>query len=130
MFDSIYPSAEQEASSQQANMHVPIPNNTGSLPDLTVLQFPPPLTTPIDTEENYNGGNHNVPANLSPTAAHQAHHMGMGPPSPQQAQSPGQRRRGPHSGPSPLVLGSSPTQQMRMPHSPPVSVSFLCCPSL
>jgi len=43
---SIYPSAEQEA-----QMHMPIGNNTGSLPDLTILQFPSPLTQPLDMEE-------------------------------------------------------------------------------
>ena len=104
-------------------MPVPITNNTGSLPDLTVLHFPPPLATPLDAEDqNYQQG---TPANLSPTHAHQ---MGLvhspGPGSPQ-AQSPAQRRR-PMGGPSPLVLSSSPSQQMRMPsaHSPPVSVSM------
>ena len=56
-------------------MHLPISNNTGSLPDLTILQFPSPLTTPIDVEDqNYSGNS----ANLSPTSAH---HMNMGPPS-------------------------------------------------
>ena len=43
---SIYPSAEQDS-----QLHIPIGNNTGSLPDLTILQFPSPLTTPLDLEE-------------------------------------------------------------------------------
>lgn len=34
-----------------SQLHIPIANNTGSLPDLTILQFPSPLTTPIDLEE-------------------------------------------------------------------------------
>ena len=108
-------------------MHIPISNNTGSLPDLTILQFPSPLTTPIYVEEaaaaaqgagNYAGS----PSNLSPTSAHR---LNMGPPqhpngSP--SQSPGtQRRRMNPSGPSPLVLpGSGGQPGVRMPHSPPV----------
>ena len=115
---SIYPSAEQE--NHTGGVPVPITNNTGSLPDLTVLHFPPPLTTPLDAEDQNYGAQ---PANLSPTSAH---HVGMVPQqsaSPQ-AQSPAQRRRPHQGGPSPLVLSSSPSQQMRMPHSPPVSVSL------
>lgn len=117
MFFSIYPSAEQE--NHTGGMQVPITNNTGSLPDLTVLHFPPPLTTPLDAEDQNYGAQ---PTNLSPTSAH---HVGMVPQqsaSPQ-AQSPAQRRRPHQGGPSPLVLSSSPSQQMRLPHSPPVSVS-------
>ncbi|XP_062574114.1 CREB-regulated transcription coactivator 1-like isoform X1 [Saccostrea cucullata] len=114
---NIYPSAEQE--NNTGGMTVPITNNTGSLPDLTVLHFPPPLTTPLDAEPDQNYVTQ--PTNLSPTSAH---HVGMVPQqsaSPQ-AQSPAQRRRPHQGGPSPLVLSSSPSQQMRMPHSPPVSV--------
>ncbi|XP_061172376.1 CREB-regulated transcription coactivator 1-like isoform X3 [Saccostrea echinata] len=114
---NIYPSAEQE--NNTGGVTVPITNNTGSLPDLTVLHFPPPLTTPLDAEPDQNYGAQ--PTNLSPTSAH---HVGMVPQqsaSPQ-AQSPAQRRRPHQGGPSPLVLSSSPSQQMRMPHSPPVSV--------
>ncbi|XP_034324729.1 CREB-regulated transcription coactivator 1-like isoform X4 [Crassostrea angulata] len=116
---NIYPSAEQE--NHTGGVQVPITNNTGSLPDLTVLHFPPPLTTPLDAEDQNYGAQ---PSNLSPTSAH---HVGMVPQqsaSPQ-AQSPAQRRRPHQGGPSPLVLSSSPSQQMRMPHSPPVSVPNL-----
>ncbi|XP_061172377.1 CREB-regulated transcription coactivator 1-like isoform X4 [Saccostrea echinata] len=116
---NIYPSAEQE--NNTGGVTVPITNNTGSLPDLTVLHFPPPLTTPLDAEPDQNYGAQ--PTNLSPTSAH---HVGMVPQqsaSPQ-AQSPAQRRRPHQGGPSPLVLSSSPSQQMRMPHSPPVSPSL------
>ncbi|XP_033750075.1 CREB-regulated transcription coactivator 1-like isoform X2 [Pecten maximus] len=121
---NIYPSTEQE--NQGTGIHVPITNNTGSLPDLTVLHFPPPLATPLDAEDqSYQGGQAppgSAPANLSPTSAHRL--GGMGPPSPQ-AQSPVQRRRLQHGGPSPLVLSGSPTQQMRMSHSTPDSVPNL-----
>ncbi|XP_071039676.1 CREB-regulated transcription coactivator 1 isoform X10 [Parasteatoda tepidariorum] len=41
---NIYPSQEECGS-------VPISNNTGSLPDLTNLHFPSPLTTPLDVED-------------------------------------------------------------------------------
>lgn len=118
---SIYPSGEQDS-----QMHIPVASNTGSLPDLTILQFPSPLTTPIDIEDqNYN----NNSANLSPTGAH---HVNMGPPqhhngSP--AQSPGsQRRRMNASGPSPLVLTGNGNQSMRVPVSPPVRVVVVVCP--
>ncbi|XP_078658228.1 CREB-regulated transcription coactivator 1-like isoform X10 [Branchiostoma floridae x Branchiostoma belcheri] len=47
---SIYPSAEQETN----HPHIPISNNTGSLPDLTNLQFPSPLATPLDVEDQHN----------------------------------------------------------------------------
>ncbi|KAL5003899.1 hypothetical protein ScPMuIL_017355 [Solemya velum] len=113
---NIYPSTEQDS-----GVHIPI-SNTGSLPDLTVLHFPSPLTKPIDAEDqNYGGGQQASPVNLSPTSAH---HMGGMVPNQhqsQQGQSPSQRRR--HQGsPSPLVLTSnSSQQQMRIPHSPPVS---------
>ena len=77
LYFSIYPSPEQDSGGHT----VPISNNTGSLPDLTNLNFPPPLTTPIDIEDQsgqaaaaaaaavnagYIQGN---PGNLSPTAA-------------------------------------------------------------
>ncbi|XP_052793246.1 CREB-regulated transcription coactivator 1-like isoform X2 [Mya arenaria] len=133
---NIYPSAEQES-----QMHIPIGNNTGSLPDLTILQFPSPLTTPLDLEEQVGGAYQqfysplttaldleiqtanyaNSPANLSPTSAH---HMAMGPPSHNgsSSASPGsQRRRMNASGPSPLVLTSNGNQSMRVPLSPPVA---------
>src|SRR5688572_15773837 len=45
-FSSIYPSPDQGS----ASSHVPISNNTGSLPDLANLNFPPPLSTPLDME--------------------------------------------------------------------------------
>ncbi|KAK3098405.1 hypothetical protein FSP39_019196 [Pinctada imbricata] len=116
----VYWDPKQEQENQ--GVHVPITNNTGgSLPDLTVLHFPPPLTTPLDAEDqNYSQG---TPANLSPTHAHQMGIVHSPSPGSPQAQSPAQRRR-PLGGPSPLVLSSSPSQQMRLPaaHSPPVSV--------
>ncbi|KAL4228006.1 CREB-regulated transcription coactivator 1 [Mactra antiquata] len=106
---NIYPSGEQDS-----QMHIPISNNTGSLPDLTILQFPSPLTTPIDgDDQNYN----NNPANLSPTSAHHLSHSQHHNGSP--VQSPGsQRRRMNPSGPSPLVLPGNGSQTL--PLSPPV----------
>ena len=74
---SIYPSPEQDSGGHT----VPISNNTGSLPDLTNLNFPPPLTTPIDIEDQSGqaaaaaaaaanaGYIQGHPGNLSPTAA-------------------------------------------------------------
>ncbi|XP_052277227.1 CREB-regulated transcription coactivator 1-like isoform X3 [Dreissena polymorpha] len=111
---NIYPSAEQEL-----QVHIPISSNTGSLPDLTNIQFPSPLQTPLDLEEQQANYANSV-ANLSPTSAH---HMTMGPPTHHNgspSQSPGsQRRRMNHSGPSPLVLQQNGNQSMRVPLSPP-----------
>lgn len=99
--------------------HLPITSNTGSLPDLTVVHFQSPLTTPIDAEEAYGCSQ----GNLSPTSAHM---QGMCPqPGSPTQQSPNQRRR-PGGHPSPLVLSGGPqSPQMRMPHSPPGSVSIV-----
>ncbi|XP_076350253.1 CREB-regulated transcription coactivator 1-like isoform X2 [Tachypleus tridentatus] len=44
---NIYPSQEESSL-----IHVPISNNTGSLPDLTNLHFPSPLATPLDIEDH------------------------------------------------------------------------------
>ncbi|XP_046556487.1 CREB-regulated transcription coactivator 1-like isoform X1 [Haliotis rubra] len=109
---NIYPSQEQDSGAP----HIPISNNTGSLPDLTVLNFPSPMATPLDVEpQDYQ--QQGSPVNLSPTSLN---HMTM---SPQQQhvtsqQSPGQRRRHAQGVPSPLVLSN--TNQMRIPLSPPV----------
>ena len=96
--------------------HIPISNNTGSLPDLTVLHFPSPLTTPLDAEDGSGAGygGSSSPSSLSPTSPH---HMAMPPPASQQ--SPVQRRRHVQPVPSPLVLNN--TNQMHVPLSPPVS---------
>ncbi|XP_070183987.1 CREB-regulated transcription coactivator 1-like [Littorina saxatilis] len=110
---NIYPSQEQDP----MGPHIPISNNTGSLPDLTVIHFPSPLTTPLDAEDGSGGGGYggsSSPSSLSPTSPH---HMAMPPPNSQQ--SPAQRRRHAQAVPSPLVLNN--TNQMRVPLSPPVS---------
>ncbi|XP_046354888.1 CREB-regulated transcription coactivator 1-like isoform X3 [Haliotis rufescens] len=112
---NIYPSQEQDSGAP----HIPISNNTGSLPDLTVLNFPSPMATPLDVEpQDYQ--QQGSPVNLSPTSLN---HMTM---SPQQQhvasqQSPGQRRRHAQGVPSPLVLSN--TNQMRIPLSPPPSMT-------
>ncbi|KAI0223950.1 CREB-regulated transcription coactivator 3 [Lamellibrachia satsuma] len=46
---NIYPSPEQDPTVHS----IPISNNTGSLPDLTNLQFPSPMATPLDTDDQY-----------------------------------------------------------------------------
>lgn len=126
---SIYPTEEDNSVGQMG--HMPIASNTGSLPDLTVVHFQSPLTTPIDAEEAYGCSQ----GNLSPTSAHM---QGMIPPGSPTAQSPNQRRR-PGGHPSPLVLSGGPgSPQMRLPHSPPGSVSLIqyclllhvCCVSV
>ncbi|VDI74843.1 CREB-regulated transcription coactivator 1-like isoform X1 [Mytilus galloprovincialis] len=111
---NIYPTEEENHIGQMT--HLPITSNTGSLPDLTVVHFQSPLTTPIDAEEAYGCSQ----GNLSPTSAHM---QGMCPqPGSPTQQSPNQRRR-PGGHPSPLVLSGGPqSPQMRMPHSPPGSV--------
>lgn len=111
---SIYPSQEQDL-----GQHIPISNNTGSLPDLTVLHFPSPLTTPLDAEDGGAGGygGTSSPSSLSPTSPH---HMAMPPPA--NPQSPATRRRHVQGVPSPLVLNNA--NQMRVPLSPPVSTNI------
>lgn len=48
MFFSIFPSPDQELNPSL----LPAAHNTGgSLPDLTNIQFPPPLSTPLDPED-------------------------------------------------------------------------------
>ncbi|XP_059179344.1 CREB-regulated transcription coactivator 1-like isoform X6 [Physella acuta] len=93
---NIYPSQEHDG--QNSSSVIPMTtSNTGSLPDLSVLQFPSPLSTPLDQEDPYNtGGTGNSPASMtqyrntsvsdsncqSPTSPHSA-------PSYSPAQSPG-----------------------------------------
>ena len=104
---SIYPSPEQDSDIQ--GIHIPISNNTGSLPDLTNLHFPSGLVTPLDSEDLQQQGYTQVSthSNLSPTSAHQVL-------SSSDQTSGAIRRRG---GPAPLVLQgqaglSQLTQQM------------------
>ncbi|KAK2164856.1 hypothetical protein LSH36_58g18041 [Paralvinella palmiformis] len=105
--DCIYPSPEQDSDIQ--GIHIPISNNTGSLPDLTNLHFPSGLVTPLDSEDLQQQGYTQVSthSNLSPTSAHQVL-------SSSDQTSGAIRRRG---GPAPLVLQgqaglSQLTQQM------------------
>ncbi|XP_041364380.1 CREB-regulated transcription coactivator 1-like isoform X2 [Gigantopelta aegis] len=119
---NIYPSPQSEQESN--NIHIPISNNTGSLPDLTVLHFPSPLATPLDVDGDQSYVTGTSPVNLSPT---NAHHMNMGSPQHASPQSPVQRRRHVQAVPSPLVLNNA--NQMQIPLSPPVSTvdpSNLC----
>ncbi|XP_054160855.1 CREB-regulated transcription coactivator 3-like isoform X2 [Oppia nitens] len=55
--------------------HIPISSNTGSLPDLTSLHFPAPLSTPIDVDDQN--------ANIQPNSPYQS-----GPDSPYSPHSP------------------------------------------
>ncbi|CAH1798128.1 unnamed protein product, partial [Owenia fusiformis] len=113
---NIYPTTEQDNGT-----HIPISNNTGSLPDLTNLHFPPPLTTPLDAEDQQYAPV-GSPQNLSPTAAHhislaQRQHQQQQ----QQQQSPGTRRRQTSTGPSsPLVIDLS-QQSMASPPGQPMN---------
>ncbi|XP_076224474.1 CREB-regulated transcription coactivator isoform X5 [Nomia melanderi] len=69
---NIYPS------SQPPGQQIPIGNNTGSLPDLSNVHFPPPLHTPLDQEDHTsstpfsNSPQTSSPTNLSPTSLAQA----------------------------------------------------------
>ncbi|ESO89638.1 hypothetical protein LOTGIDRAFT_164942 [Lottia gigantea] len=116
---NIYPSQEQDTGVP----NIPISNNTGSLPDLTVLHFPSPLATPLDVDsdqqqQQQHYGNHgNSPTSLSPTSPQ---YNNMSPPGQIQhnsQQSPGPRRRPAQGVPSPLVLNNG--NHMNMPLSPP-----------
>ncbi|GBN22480.1 CREB-regulated transcription coactivator 1 [Araneus ventricosus] len=74
---NIFPSQDESGS-----VHVPISSNTGSLPDLTNLHFPPPLTTPLDVEDQTGLVNcvqmsHSPPntTTLSPSSLHHQTHI-------------------------------------------------------
>lgn len=124
-------------------MHVPpaTNSNTGSLPDLTTLHFPPPLTTPLDPSEEYaSSGAHpsppspghgkpqqqqqmhmgggNAPQRTPPTSPRGAGGSPSGGPSrhasPGPAPSPSSRRRAHHSSTS-MVLGRGAGGQVRVP---------------
>lgn len=121
---SIFPSPEPD----NGGASIPIPNNSGSLPDLTSVQFPVPLATPIDTDEqswsqlaaaaNASG----VQDVLSQAILQQQHdHIGA-----VRANSPSSRRRHPQSGPSPLVINGN-IVQMRQGVLPQVSVASAAC---
>ncbi|XP_014665039.1 PREDICTED: CREB-regulated transcription coactivator 1-like isoform X2 [Priapulus caudatus] len=89
---------------------IPINSNTGSLPDLSNLHFPSPLTNPLDPEE-YTQQIPNV-TSLSPRTATVS-------PQHQRQQSPTARRRQPGSSNiSPLVLS---TPQRHQQHQSPVT---------
>ncbi|XP_064474276.1 CREB-regulated transcription coactivator 1-like isoform X1 [Ornithodoros turicata] len=82
---SIYPSQDESSVATSPSggttgaMQVPSVNNsnTGSLPDLTTLHFPPPLTTPLDPSEEY-ASSSAQPSPSSPSHMHgqqqQLHH--------------------------------------------------------
>ncbi|XP_076800630.1 CREB-regulated transcription coactivator 1-like isoform X3 [Clavelina lepadiformis] len=96
-----------------------IGNNTGSLPDLTNLHIPPPLSNPIiDYDESQtpsrqqpgqNTSLYNRSAGNIPTASAISHLGGL----PRGPASPNRSRRHTHNGPSPLSL-SSPEHARRM----------------
>ncbi|XP_076322527.1 uncharacterized protein LOC143231770 isoform X2 [Tachypleus tridentatus] len=50
-------------------MHIAMSTNTGSLPDLTNLQFPSPLATPIDNEDHTRSSPQTMSGNLSLTSS-------------------------------------------------------------
>ncbi|XP_050077097.1 uncharacterized protein DDB_G0283357 isoform X3 [Anopheles maculipalpis] len=74
---NIYPSQNHPDSIQ-----IPIPSNTGSLPDLTSVGYPSMYPATLDQEYDPNGQNHSYcpsplgtsPSSLSPTSAIQNHH--------------------------------------------------------
>ena len=105
-FCSIYPSQEHSGINSTPSVIPMTTNNTGSLPDLSVLQFPSPLSTPLDQEDPFNNAAAaagSSPVSLSPTSPR---HMPMGL---QSSPSPNQHRRqnAGMSIPSPLVLNHS-----------------------
>ncbi|GFR80566.1 CREB regulated transcription coactivator 1 [Elysia marginata] len=103
---NIYPSQEHSGVNSTPPVIPMTTNNTGSLPDLSVLQFPSPLSTPLDQEDPYNNAAAaagSSPVSLSPTSPR---HIPMGL---QSSTSPNQHRRqnAGMSIPSPLVLNHS-----------------------
>ncbi|KAG0441119.1 hypothetical protein HPB47_016041 [Ixodes persulcatus] len=106
------------------SLHMPAgPNmgngNTGSLPDLTSLHFPPPLATPLDPSEELGGQQQHPGGGMAPMHSRQVGNGSPGGPgsphgpgsspsgrrgSPGPAPSPSSRRRAHHSSTS-VVLG-------------------------
>ncbi|XP_068993712.1 CREB-regulated transcription coactivator 1 isoform X2 [Neodiprion pinetum] len=72
---NIYPS------SQPPGQQIPIGNNTGSLPDLSNVHFPPPLQAPLDQEDHSSSTPYSTspqtssPTTLSPTSLQQARRL-------------------------------------------------------
>ncbi|CAL1541615.1 unnamed protein product [Lymnaea stagnalis] len=123
---NIYPSQEHDGNNSSSPVIQMTANNTGSLPDLSVLHFPSPLPTPLDQDDPFNtGAAGNSPVSLSPTSPH---HMPMGHQSPQ---SPNQRRRQTQGMPlpSPLVLNQIGGPSSPSPLSQPFPVSPLYSPT-
>nr|XP_018667315.1 CREB-regulated transcription coactivator 1-like isoform X1 [Ciona intestinalis] len=91
-----------------------IGNNTGSLPDLTNLHIPSPLSNPIDYDEAHQ--HQTSQNNVHPPVYNQARSTGNLPAAsaisphlggiPRGPASPSRSRRHTHNGPSPLSLGS------------------------
>ena len=107
--------------------HIPISSNTGSLPDLTSLHFPAPLTTPIDVDDQNAAYQANSPYQSGPDSPYSPHsphnNSNLSPPPPmaiQQIRSgvancavndSNHRQMSPSPGPSP-----SPTSSRRRHH--------------
>ncbi|KAL3288878.1 hypothetical protein HHI36_003324 [Cryptolaemus montrouzieri] len=69
---NVYPSAQVPGAVQ-----IPIGNNTGSLPDLTTVDFSSPIPVPLDQDRDqgsspYNSSPANISPSASPTNIHQA----------------------------------------------------------
>jgi hypothetical protein len=118
---SIFPSLEPDT-----GVNIPIPSSSGSLPDLTSVQFPTPLTTPLDGDEQSWSqlaaatGQTDI---LSQALLQQQHeHVGA-----LRANSPSSRRRHTQGSSTPLIIHGN-LVQMRQGVSPQVSQNvFVCC---
>ncbi|XP_076224475.1 CREB-regulated transcription coactivator isoform X6 [Nomia melanderi] len=102
---NIYPS------SQPPGQQIPIGNNTGSLPDLSNVHFPPPLHTPLDQEDHTSSTPFSNKS--SQTQQPQQQHNLSSYRSPQQV-----NRPSPQSSPS-LTVQGSPLSYSSNPSAPP-----------
>ena len=83
---TIYPTQEDPNTTHH---HIPISTNTGSLPDLTNLHFPAPLSTPIDIDDSTGTIQPASPYNAMPGSPHDGTvFYNTGPGSPYSPQSP------------------------------------------
>ncbi|CAG2169004.1 unnamed protein product [Oppiella nova] len=69
----ICPTQEDYNSMNNHLPHIPISSNTGSLPDLTSLHFPAPLSTPIDVDDQSAGIQPNSPYQSGPDSPYSPH---------------------------------------------------------
>ncbi|XP_031418942.1 CREB-regulated transcription coactivator 1 isoform X2 [Clupea harengus] len=115
---NIFPSPDQEIN----NSLIPATHNTGgSLPDLTNIQFPSPLPTPLDPEDSASGLSASSSTGNLTLGSHTSTNPGVTSSQPMTVNVQGQRE-----GVVPLILNTDPNQQPALQQlSPTLSPTFV-----